>query len=223
MTFSPEWDALYRANEHLSVWPWTDLVSYVQRYARPSQGFVIVLELGCGAGSIIPFFLSLEVDYWAIEGSTSIVKSVIENYPALSNNIKVADFTIELPVEGLFDLIVDRISVAHNSTEAITKTLSLIFARLRSGGKFIGIDWFSDKHSDSNLGETFDAHTRKNLPPQSHLARTGCVHFSDREHLIDLLKNAGFEIERLEHKQSSIEIPPMDQQLANWNFVAIKP
>lgn len=223
MTFSIEWDTLYRANTHLSIWPWSDLVSYVYRYANPHNGFNRVLELGCGAGANIPLFLSLKSDYWAIEGSHAIVESVIRRYPELAQRIITGDFTLELPFTGPFDLVVDRISLAHNSTTAMLKSLSMIFNLLRSGGKFIGIDWFSDKHHDAQLGEPVDSHTRTNLPGSSHLAGTGHVHFCDRPHLIHLLESTGFLVERLEHKLSNILIPEGVQQLAWWNFVATKP
>lgn len=223
MTFSTEWDALYRANTHLSIWPWSDLVSYVHRYARPSAGFSRVLELGCGAGANIPLFLSLKADYWSIEGSSAIVESVLKRYPELEGRIMTGDFTVSLPFEGHFDLVIDRISLAHNSTEAMLHTLCMIFNLLRSGGKFIGIDWFSTEHQDSQLGDPVDAHTRKNMPAHSSLAGTGLVHFCDQDHITHLLECSGFKIERLEHKQSDIKIPTNLPRLANWNFVAVKP
>ena len=223
MTFSTEWDDLYRSNAHLSIWPWTDLVSYVHRYAPPSRGYRRTLELGCGAGANIPFFQSLNSDYWAIEGSPTIVESVVSRYPELKDRIIAGDFTVAIPFEGQFDLVVDRISLAHNSTEAMQNTLNMIFDRLRSGGKFIGIDWFSDQHQDSRLGEMVDSHTRKNLPSHSTLKGTGVVHFCDKDHLVGLLEGSGFRIERLEHKQSDIMIPEGLPRLANWNFAAVRP
>ena len=56
MNFSKEWEERYRENTHLSVWPWSNLISYVMRYARPENKDFSVLELGCGAGANIPFF-----------------------------------------------------------------------------------------------------------------------------------------------------------------------
>lgn len=223
MTFSTEWDDLYRASTHLSIWPWTDLVSYVHRYAKPSNGFTRVLELGCGAGANIPFFLSLQVDYSAIEGSPSIVASLLKRYPDLADRICTGDFTQRIPFEGPFDLVVDRVSLAHNPTQAISRTLDMVFERLRPGGKFIGIDWFSNQHIDAGRGEMVDSHTRKNLPADSTLAGTGMVHFCDRDHLVELFGKSGFRIDRLEHKQHNIEIPEGAGQLAWWNFVAVRP
>ena len=51
MTFSPAWDRAFEASTHISVWPWSDLVSYVNRYAKAANGYQRVVELGCGPGS----------------------------------------------------------------------------------------------------------------------------------------------------------------------------
>jgi len=222
MTFSPEWDKLYRDNAHMSIWPWSDLVSYVHRYARPMDGFRKVLELGCGAGANIPFFLKLGVDYCTVEGSPAIVGQLQEHYPALAERIRVGDFTREYPFPGPFDLIVDRGSLIHNTTAGIRSGLALAFTHLRAGGKFIAIDWFSTAHGSAGLGLPADSHTRTAIA-SGHLAGTGNVHFCDREHLQGLLEQAGFRIERLEHKQNDVFVPAGGDRFAWWNFVAVKP
>src|SRR5579864_7912531 len=153
MAFSVEWDARFRTNQNISVWPWSDLVSYVNRYAKPGDGYKRVLEIGCGAGANIPFFQSLGVDYFAIEGSASIVARLHESHPRLKDQIVVGDFTQFLPFTGLFDLVVDRSAITHNTTEAIRDTLTMICDRLRRGGKLIGIDWFSTSHQDAQRGD----------------------------------------------------------------------
>ena len=120
-------------NEHLGVWPWSDLVSYIYRYARPSDGFQRVLELGCGAGANIPLFEKLGTDYHGIEGSPSIVQSLHEQFPNIKDRIVVGDFTKTIPFDGKFDLVVDRSSITHNVTSAIHRTLGMIFSRAPSG------------------------------------------------------------------------------------------
>lgn len=221
MTFSPEWDQLYRESAHMSIWPWSDLVSYVHRYAKPQNGYQRVLELGCGAGANIPFFIKLGVDYSTVEGSPAIVEQLQGHYPTLREKIRVGDFTREYPFPGPFDLIVDRSSLIHNTTEGMRNGLKLAFDKLRPGGKFIGIDWFSSAHGSATLGRPADSHTRSGID-SGHLAGTGNVHFCDRENLEELLQYAGFRIERLEHKQYDLAIPT-SERLAWWNFVAIKP
>ena len=82
MTFSKEWDQRYRQHSDMSVWPWSDLVSYVIRYVH-LQKKLYVLEIGCGAGANIPFVLSLGYKYYGIEGSPTIVAKLKKDFPAL--------------------------------------------------------------------------------------------------------------------------------------------
>jgi len=222
VTFSREWDQLYRADAQMSIWPWSDLVSYVHRYAKPTDGFRRVLELGCGAGANIPFFLKLGLDYYAIEGSEAIVTKLHADNPEMREKIVVGDFTQVIPFSGLFDLVVDRGSLTHNNTQAIRRALSAIFSRLRSGGKFIGIDWFSNTHHDAKRGDALDSHTRINLPSSSTLSGLGAVHFSDKEHLLELFTTTGFRVERLEHHEIRVVLPNSNDISSSWNCIMVK-
>jgi SAM-dependent methyltransferase len=221
MSWSANWETLYCENAHLSIWPWSDLVSYVYRYAKPITRESRVLELGCGAGANILFFLELNVDYFAIEGSPTMVNRLHRRFSQLKERIVLGDFTETLGASSDFDLIVDRGSLTHNSTQAISQTLSLVANSLISGGKFIGIDWFSKAHSDSSSGIEVDSYTRRDIP-EGHLANTGNVHFSDKQHLVDLFSANGLEIQHLEHKILKTEIPLQDYQMATYNLCAVK-
>ena len=61
MSFSNEWEESYAAGTHLSIWPWSDLVSLVYRHCADlirERGKV--LELGCGdGGNLIPMAVEL--------------------------------------------------------------------------------------------------------------------------------------------------------------------
>lgn len=218
MNFSSEWDERYKANTHLSVWPWSDLVGFVMRHARPPGPGFRVLELGCGAGANIPFFQALGADYHGIEGSPAIVAALHERFPEWRDRIVAGDFTLDIPFEGEFDLVVDRSSLTHNTTAAIRHCLAMVKARLKPGSAFIGIDWFSTDYSEFSKGEDGgDAHTRSGFS-QGPFAGVGRVHFSDRAHIEDLFN--GFELKVLEHKQVRREIPDDGWAFASWNFVA---
>ena len=144
--FSPEWEQRYAEGTHLSRWPWTDVVAYTHRYAKPPGAFRRVLELGCGAGANIPFFLARGDDYHAVEGSRHIVNNLTARFPALASKILVGDFTKELGFQGQFDLVVDRGSLTSNDSAAIARCLGLVHAKLRPGGLLLGIDWFTTEH-----------------------------------------------------------------------------
>ena len=87
----------------------------------------------------ITFFEWLGVNYKAVDGSPAIVKKLQEKFPKLSENIRVADFTHEIPSDGLFDIVVARASLTHYDTESVRRSLSIIYKEISSGGSFIGI------------------------------------------------------------------------------------
>jgi len=154
MVFSKEWDQVFKQRSHMSIWPWSDVVSFVMRYVKPSGNMdqYKVLELGCGPGANISFFSTLGVDYYAVEGSREIVKNLWEQYPSLKDKIVVADFTEEIPFDCAFDLVIDRGSMTHNTTKSIENGLDLIYGRLKKNGLYMGFDWFSTLHSDFRNG-----------------------------------------------------------------------
>lgn len=223
MAFSNEWEEIYSRGLQNSIWPWSDLVSYVMRYARPAGGSFNVLELGFGAGANIAFFASLGVEYFGLEGSESAVKRVGQRFAGHpSITLAAGDFTQSIPFNGPFDLVVDRSSLTHNSTAAIRGCLHAIRSRMKPGAKFIGIDWFSTDNPQFLAGrESGDYHTRSEFKSEQFNG-VGTVHFADQEHLMDLLSSSGFELERLEHKYSEIVLPEGMDRMAWWNFVAVK-
>ena len=220
MSFSAQWEQIYRNGSNISIWPWSDLVSYIHRYAKPFSSGTKVLEIGFGAGAIIPFFLSIGVDYFGIEGSDSIVARVRERYPELKDRLKTGDF-IRQNYLDTYDLVVDRSSMTHNDTNAIRAGLKNLCVAMKPGAKYIGIDWFSVEHSDFGLGDSVDEFTRANIT-EGQFVGVGNVHFSTEEHLIELFSSAGMELIRLEHKMYKTEIPKQEHIFAAWNFVAEK-
>jgi len=222
MGFSSQWEQRYAESTHLSVWPWSDIVSLVHRHCKPIiAGGGRVYELGCGAGANIPLFLSLGLDYYAIEGSATIVDQLHKRYPELSSNILVGDFTLDTPFVGSFDLVIDRAALTHNSSESIQRAIESVFHSLKPGGFFIGSDWFSINHSDYLRGDSDDdEYTRSNYL-NGQFTGVGAVHFSDESHLRELFQE--FEIIFLEEKLSKRFEPADQHQFASWNIVARRP
>lgn len=218
-SFSQQWEDRYRSNTHLSIWPWSDLVSYVYRYARPNGPGFRVLELGPGAGANISLFKHLGADYHGVEGSATIVATLRERFPEFKSQIIQGDFIERIPFEGGFDLVVDRAALTHNATEPIRRCISNVKELLKPGGTFIGIDWFSTRHSDFAKGESGeDSHTRTHFAA-GQFKGVGRVHFSDEGHLKNLL--GGFEFIALDHKIVETMLP-VPNTFASWNFTARK-
>lgn len=218
MTFSKEWNIAYKKNTHMSIWPWPDLISYVKRYTKLDKQSKI-LEIGCGAGANIPFFLSLGVQYYGMDGNNVTIKKLKKKFPELKDRLIIGDFTKELPFLELFDLIVDRSSLTHNHTNAISNCISLIEKKLTDHGLFIGIDWFSTIHTDYSNGISIDKYTKTGYT-KGQFANVGLIHFSNKRHLLELFSN--FNISHLEHKIVKLEIPNNNYQAAYWNLIAKK-
>jgi len=222
MGFSSEWEQRYAESTHLSVWPWSDIVSLVHRHCKPIiAGGGRVYELGCGAGANIPLFLSLGLDYYAIEGSATIVKQLHKRYPELSSNILVGDFTLDAPFDGSFDLVIDRAALTHNNSKSIQRAIEAVFHSLKPGGIFIGSDWFSITHTDFSGGDSADDEYTRDNYLNGQFAGVGAVHFSDEQHLRDLFHE--FTILSLEEKLTMRHEPVDQHQFASWNIVAMRP
>ncbi|MDY3740198.1 MAG: class I SAM-dependent methyltransferase [Selenomonadaceae bacterium] len=217
MAFSNEWEDIYSENKQLSIWPWSDLVSYFHRYVKKCD---TVLELGCGAGANIPFLKEIcpQGWYFAIEGSQSIVRRLHERFPELKNNIVCGDFGNNWPFDMKFDLIVDRSSVTHNKTSDIKKILEQVNSHLNYGGKYIGIDWHSTKHSAYDYGEIVEDNYSRSYS-KDYFEGMGITHFADKEHMEELFKD--FNIEVLEEKVNTFYYPKKNIT-AEWNIVVSK-
>lgn len=219
-----QWDGRYKEKTHRSAWPWSDLVSLCERHVRPvlnsKDSAVEILEIGCGFGANIPYLLTLGDDYYGVDGSETCLREVAERFPSVEANLCCADFTEDLGFDKSFDLIVDRGSVTCNSDSAIRDCVRLITARLRPGGLFCGITWFSKDNSEYLLGlDGGDPHTRTGYTEGS-FANTGTVHFTDETNLGEILSN--FKLIKLEHKISKEIVPANGGRNAFFNFVAQK-
>ena len=219
MNFSDQWEVNYKSGKHLSVWPWSDIISLVCRYKHSLKANAKVLEIGCGAGANIEFFKQSNVEYFGLDGSNSIISSLKLSFPELKGNLVACDFTKTLYFKGPFDLIIDRASLTHNNDSAIRETIKNIKQLLAENGKFISVDWFSTKHYGFTSGESGpDKFTRCNFTKGS-LAGTGNVHFSDQNNLFEIFSD--WNIIYLMHKTYDEQIPTMGKyNPASWNIVA---
>tara|TARA_B110000503_G_C7081777_1_gene385487 strand:+ start:284 stop:955 length:672 start_codon:yes stop_codon:yes gene_type:complete len=222
MVFSKEWEETYNKGQHFSTWPWSDLVSFVHRFSKPSDGFNSILELGCGAGANIPLFLDLKFDYYAIDGSKSIIKYLHSKFPDHKDKIIKSDFTKKIPFLRKFDLIVDRSSLISNDTEGVSNGLRLLSSKLKPNGRFIAIDWFSEDHDGFKLGEIIDEQTRCNFPSNSDFSGIGKIHFCNKNYLTKILRKENLHLTYIEHKITKSDFKNNNETKAVWNFVCEK-
>lgn len=222
MAFSTEWENEYAKGRQFSLYPWSDLVSLVMRFAPP-EGLPgrppKVLEIGCGVGANIPFFLEEGFAYYAVEGSASAVSYVKKRW-GKGVDILCADFTEALPYEeGFFDLVVDRSSTPHNRAEGIARVVAGAKKVLKEGCLFIASDWFSVADTEFGKGEKLEEHTFRDIQT-GPFAAIGTVHFFSRQELLELF--SGWEVLFLEHKLLEGHIPQKGTRTGRWNLVAQK-
>ena len=220
MGFSENWNECYRKGGQAIQWPWSDVVSLVMRHARPLSAGFRVLELGCGSGANIPFFKSLGCEYYSVEGSEVILAKLYDQHPDLKKRIVQGDFTVSLPFKEDFDLIIDRGSLTTNTTIAIKNGLANVHGKLKPSGQYIGVDWFSTSHPDYQRGQPKDDDFTRTGFEDGVFAHLGPIHFSDKQHLMDLFDR--FEFSVLQHKVTWREIPEHTCESATWNIVTKK-
>lgn len=219
--FSIEWEKLYKRNLHSPLWPWSDVISYVNIYCKNNVNFKKVLEIGCGSGANIPFFEKRGDYFYGIDGSKEIIKKLRKKYPKLKNNLVAGDFTKEIKFQEIFDVVIDRGSSIHNASSDIEQCIKLIFKKLRKKGIYIGVDLFAWDHTAAKLGNYVDKFTRKNINT-NQFRGAGKVHFFTKQNLIKLFARNGFEILSLEHTSKKILIGKEKVNNSTFNIVAKK-
>jgi hypothetical protein len=195
------WEREYAQNKHLSVWPWSDLVSVfikefnslIDKGRKPDS--IRVLELGVGAGANISLFESLGVKYLGLDGSDTIINRLRLRYPNF--RFECVDFTDFYEDTVKYDFIIDRASLTHNDTESINRCIVNCYKMLKTNGMFIGVDWFSVDHESFKHGISVDEFT-KISEKDGYFAGLGKVHFSTKEHIIELFSN--FRIKEISSK-----------------------
>ncbi|AZZ98990.1 class I SAM-dependent methyltransferase [Pseudoalteromonas sp. R3] len=221
MSFCQNWDQLYRSNQHMSVWPWSEVVSGALRNTRLRDGdpSFTILEVGCGAGANFPFFLSYCPNVYGIDGSDFIIGELKNRFTDIAGNLYVGDFTQPWPFEAQFDLIVDRGASVHNPASSIQRYLDQAYAQLKPGGVILITDWFSTEHSDyEKAPESVDKYTKTGYT-WGPFAGVGNVNFFDADLIHQLVSK--FEIVSLSHSQSSEY--GSDGVHAAWSMVLKKP
>ncbi len=221
MSFSSEWDEQYRQGQHMSVWPWSDLVSMSLRYTPlAKQKNLNVLEIGCGAGANIPFITTYTPNYFGIDGSESIINNLKNRFPELANQLAVGDFTKSLYFDEQFDLIIDRGASTHNSTDAIKRLLKLGYDALKPGGVWVISTWFSTKHDQYPLGNELDDKYTKSGYTSGAFNGLGVIHFFDQEHIKALTSD--YELLHLEHQVCEV-YTGTGAYTATWSLILRKP
>lgn len=187
MTFSTEWNTAYSNGQRRQQGMSAMLVSLFALAIGDLRG-QHVLELGCGVGSNAADLVAAGAEYWGCDGSRTAIQESLydENRTHVGAHFVTCDFTAKRPWDGIsFDIVFDRASVSHNSTEGIERAIGNAWEALKPGGIYIGNDWFSTNHSEFLRGQIVDLRTRTAYPDGQFVA-VGNVHFTDEAGIRDL-------------------------------------
>jgi len=235
MTYSPEWSAIYDAGE-MRGGQSSELLILLHDFGKVyKDSNVNALELGCGLAANYPLFKLNGFSYFGVDGSASAVDRALEAFPELTGHILQADFTATQFAPAFFGIVADRAAISHNDTQSVKRCVAHIHDILLTNGMFVGVDWFSTKHSEFWRGERVDEYTRTGYT-DGQFANVGKVHFSSQESLKELF--ADFHIvmlrERLTHipagypdggYQMKFKAPfydGKDYHSAVWDILAVK-
>lgn len=198
------------------------------------EGRPVALELGCGDAANYASFNSYGYSYHGMDGSKDALITALRNNPELEGRLAVGDFTnFDFP-PGLL-LIADRAAIAHNDTASIRRCVQNIYKALPVQGLFLGVDWFSTKHSELQRGEVVDEYTRTGYT-EGQFANVGRVHFASQAEIESLFSD--FEIALLRERVTimpagyptkTVILKYVSQNFAGkeyvssvWDIVAIK-
>jgi SAM-dependent methyltransferase len=182
---SPEWEDGYAAQTHgTGVDPY--LFWLLDSFCQGPQARV--LEIGCGIGGSIYYWINRQSDYYGIDGSQSAIDSVHKKYPILRERVTCGDFADGLP-GGNFDVIYDRAAMTHNCSADIERTVGHIHEALKPGGVFVASDWFSWRHSEFSRGDMGEDTVTRTGYSDGQFKGVGKVHFFTFGELVKLFKN----------------------------------
>jgi SAM-dependent methyltransferase len=211
------WNNLYKKKNQFSVWPWSDLVSLCSRYCNFTKKLE-VLEIGCGVGANVPFFLSKNCKYTGVDISKNAINFLKKKYRNKNKNLKFicSDYS-NIKINKKFDLIIDRGAITcGNDLINIKKIILKVYQDLKNNGKFICVDWFSKK--------TYGYKILKEKPnfislKKSLFSKVGKIYFVDEFEIRKLFKR--FQIVYLSEKIIN-NLTERKNSSAFWSFVCIK-
>lgn len=209
MTFDKKWETkIYKLNKQLNIYPYTCLVSIVHSlFKKKLKKNMNALDLGCGAGNNTKFLIDFGFkDITAIDGSASAIKFAKKKIKEKNCKFLIGDFIRANLSNQKYDLIIDRLSLSHNTKKSISYMINKNL-NLKKNGYFISY-LFSKKHSEFKEKTFFKSKIKTSIKTS----------FYNKDEILKLFKN--YKIIKLNH------IIERDLKLnyisSNWIIVAKK-
>ncbi len=179
------WEELHAARPW-GKYPAENLIRTVMRTYRDPQdrANTKVLELGCGAGANLSFFLAEGFQTYGIDGAPSAIakaKQRLQAGPGQTLDLSVQLFEEISFADQSFDLIVDYYAIYANPLAVIDATYAKVRDLLAPNGRFYTRVWGTEC-TGANTGKMIEPNTSKN-PTAGPCKDMGVSHFFTREEL----------------------------------------
>jgi hypothetical protein len=156
-----------------------------------------------------------------VDGSETAINHNRNRFPEIKNNLKTCDFAKEIPFDREFQLVFDRASVTHNNVADVYSCIKIASQKLSKRGYFIGIDWFSNKHIDYQIGGATSNGTKININSKQ-FKDTGIVHFFNKKEILSLFEVNNFTVIKMEEKSIENALSETSETRCSFNFIAVK-
>ena len=183
----PVWEKLH-ASRHWGRYPAEDLVrTLMRRYSdRDLRKKTRVLEVGCGAGANLTFFVKEGFQVYGIDGAPSAIANASRLLSGLCDGqqvceLHVGDFSRLDYADEMFDVVVDYISLCTNTVADIKATLGEVRRVLKPGGFFYSRG-FGSNTSGAATGVVIEPGTTLN-PLEGPCRDMGTSHFFDEDEI----------------------------------------
>lgn len=179
------WESLH-ATQEWGKYPSTDVIRHVKRaYRHVEPSGLKVLEVGCGAGANLSFFVREGFESYGLDGSQTAVSKSQEYLASIDSgfnidNIIQGDFT-RLPYgDNEFDVVVDNLALYTCLYSSIRTAFTEVYRVLKAGGRFYSRSW-AQGCEGYNTGTMIEPGTSEN-PQSGPCKEMGVSHFfSERE------------------------------------------
>lgn len=183
---------IYSKGRQLNRWPFSDVVADVTRLtAGADRAALSVLDLGCGAGNNVWYFLDAGFQVCGIDISPTAVKVALDRMHELgfdAPDLRVGDFT-ELPwADCRFDLVVDRGSLSQVTIEDAMKTLSEVNRVLKPGGALLNYNLYGWNNSGREYGLEIAPRSYGHFSGGRFLGGSPFRTFYEKQLIVDLWK-----------------------------------
>lgn len=214
------WENIYKNYLHISKWPWSDLVTLVNKYSEYKLNNKLnILEIGTGLGANISFIINNNHNYYGNEESTTAYNFLKKKFKKKNVKITNCNFLDINYKNNFFDNIIDRASITHNSYNDIKKIYTKSYNILNPKGTLISTYLFSKKCSIFQNNYSKSTNTVKNIKT-GFLKDVGLVSFFEEKDIYSLIPKK-FSVIHLEHNHKKI-FKPYREDISWWNLILKK-